>query len=153
MGLNVQAYRRVVPSERGSFSISPEVIDWVESEWPGRTEGVQPGSYNGEYLAGPSVSYGGYNDWRAWLCAAAGLGPVRAFYANPHEGPFAELVNFADNEGVFGPVVSAKLAKDFATHEERIIGGRSKGDPYARLYTRFRKAFEHAADQGCVVFM
>jgi hypothetical protein len=30
------------------------------------------------------------------------------------EGPFVELIDFADNEGMIGPRAAAKLAKDFA---------------------------------------
>lgn len=70
----------------------------------------------------------------------------------PEDGtsPFFELIHFADNEGVIGPVVSAKLAKDFRDNYER---AKAFGDGYwLSKYEKWMAAFEMAADNGAVEF-
>jgi hypothetical protein len=71
-------------------------------------------------------------------------------WENHSTGPFYELINFFDNEGTLGPVVAAKLAKDFADH-------RSKAEQvedvfFVESYREWDKAFQMAAKQGAVEF-
>ena len=99
-------------------------------------------------------SYMYYSKWRNQLAEMAGLGSAEAVRTNPEkEGlPFVELINFSDCEGVIGPKVAAKLAKDFADYEDRASpsrrnprmissspstargGGRSSGPPTAAWF-------------------
>lgn len=98
-------------------------------------------------------SYSGYNAWRAELAQFAGYPSDR--YVWDHEPellgkPFVELISFSDCEGVIGPAVSAKLAADFAAHQERADAHK---DEWWRLkYAEWRKAFEVAANSGAVDF-
>lgn len=65
-------------------------------------------------------------------------------------GPFWELINFSDCEGVLGPATSAKLAGDFATWQEK--ADQHPDEAFRVLYARWRKACEMAADGGALVF-
>ena len=60
-----------------------------------------------------------YCKWRNRLAEMAGLGSAEAVRTNPEkEGlPLVELIDFSDCEGVIGPKVAARLAKDFADYE------------------------------------
>lgn len=165
MGLDVTAYKKLTPAPNAKLdehgwpdddahyrNFDSGTIDWTEGNWPGRTEGLKPGVYSFEDSHGfRAGSYGGYNQWRRWLAKVAGLGtPEEIWASDDPKGPFVELINFADNEGVIGPVVSAKLAKDFADNEDRI--SKLGYDYEIAKYREWRKAFEMAADGGCVDF-
>ena len=84
------------------------------------------------------------------------LAPESSVRTNPEkEGlPFVELINFSDCEGVIGPKVAAKLAKDFADYEDRAsaFAAKFKDDFFLALYREWRRAFEWAADGGMVHF-
>lgn len=73
-------------------------------------------------------------------------------------GPFFELIHFSDCEGTIGPVVSKKLAEDFAKYQkaaDSFIGTHDDGKPggyFAEIYAEFRKAFETASNNGAVDF-
>lgn len=166
MGLDITAYRQLQPAphakvdedgnpeEWGKYTaISPAIIAYTEEHFPGRTAGLAAGVYSfAEEHGFRAGSYGGYNQWRNWLSIAAGHGSARSVWDDGKtEGPFLELINFSDCEGVIGPQVAAKLAKDFADNESAIL----KGDHevwFVKLYREWRKAFEMAADGGCVDF-
>jgi hypothetical protein len=110
-------------------------------------------------------SYSGYNGWREMLAKLAGypLTPIETFCGktfshaaacwNGASGAFCELIDFPDNEGVIGPLTSAKLAKDFAEFDERARTFDAGGDGWSyKQYCNWRKAFEFASDGGMVVF-
>ena len=64
------------------------------------------------------------------------------------ERPFCGLINFPDNEGVIGPVVAAKLAKDFAEFEHRAeeySASIPDGTDWLENYREWKCAFEMAA--------
>jgi hypothetical protein len=72
-------------------------------------------------------------------------------------GPFYELINFADHEGVIGPKTSAKLAGDFAAFAEKSKAFAESlsvedRDGWNELYELWRRAFEVAAHRGAVLF-
>jgi len=164
MGLDITAYRKLSPEPSATednetiVQLSRALVDWTEKEFPGRTQGVVAGMYSfAERFGFRAGSYSGYNRWREWLAKVAGLeAPKLIWESESPSGPFVELINFADNEGIIGPLVSAKLAKDFAEHEERIASLASDEqsfDPYnLEKYRAWRKAFEMAADGGAVEF-
>lgn len=123
MGLDITARKNLKVVEKPELDEDGYPVNW-ETEWqpgasmewseecfPGRGEGVEPKAvYTWEddygFRAG---SYSGYNWWRSKLEEFA-------------EGDsFQELINFADNEGVIGPVVSKKLYKDFIENHERAV--------------------------------
>lgn len=166
MGLDITAYRQLMPAPDAAvdedgypvdwqrhYRIDKAMLDWTEENWPGRSEPIKAGIYTSaeryDFAAG---SYIGYGRWREWIAAAAGLGSPRAIWnADNPAGPFVEPINFADNEGIIGSIVAAKLAEDFAGHEARIVAATSDAWNVDK-YRSWRRAFELAADGGCVVF-
>ncbi len=170
MGLDITAYRKLTPlqgvtiNDDGEppdydtqFSPNDETLRWTEKNWPGRTAGILSGivyGYDAREAFHPG-SYGGYNAWRRDLTVFAGYPSADALWDGEVEsGPFYELINFADNEGVIGPVVASKLARDFAEHRARAEATMTDKDEgwFIAKYREWQKAFEIAADGGCVDF-
>ncbi|WP_024516984.1 hypothetical protein [Bradyrhizobium sp. Tv2a-2] len=179
MGLDITAYTRLTKIENPTldedgfyddgFQATASVIEWTEQNWPGRTAGIETGAvYDcADSFGFRAGSYSGYNAWREQLAKMAGY-PLGHYDGqvgqreshcvacwNGQTGPFAELINFADNEGTIGPVVSAKLAKDFAEHQEKAEQWAQSlldGDWFIAKYRDWRKAFEMASDNGAVDF-
>jgi hypothetical protein len=157
MGLDITAYRKLIAVENPELDEDGELVDWdtnwrpggsmewSEKHFPGRGEGIDPQTvYTWEESFGfRAGSYSGNNWWRAKL----------EKFAKGND--FSELINFADNEGVIGPVVSAKLAKDFANNKDKakvFAGSLEDGDWWLGQYERWQQAFEMAADDGAVDF-
>ena len=121
-------------------------MKWSETHFPGRGEGIDPDTvytFN-ERFNFRAGGYGGYNWWRSTLDRFKG------------DEAFQELINFADNEGVIGPVVSKKLANDFVKYESEAIAFSKtladNEDFWLESYRNWKKAFEVAADNGAVNF-
>ena len=175
MGLDISAYRGIekidcVFDEDGD-PIDPatrEYVDYdarayVNPDFPGRADGIEnKGVYKAEESMGfRAGSYGGYNQWREELAKLAGYAladyTIYGTTTQRHDagawaatgGPFWELITFSDCEGVIGPIVSAKLAKDFQEFGERAKG---IGGYFYDRYQEWRAAFEMAADNGMVRF-
>lgn len=172
MGLDIVAYRRLTPAPNAPVSeaddgnpvdyerftlLHPEVMAWAEQAFPGRAEGISPGVYSYDEKFGfHAGSYGGYNEWREELARRAGYPVGDGDERHRHSsgawaaggGPFWELIHFSDSEGVIGPVVSAKIANDFATFQD----AAGKVGWFAECYAKWRRAFEMAADGGAVYF-
>lgn len=92
---------------------------------------------------GFGFSYTGYNRWRADLQSR--FNPERQ-----PDGPFFELIWFADNEGTIGPAASTDLLQDFRLHFERY---HVPDMPYyLDRYKDWMRAFELGADGGLVDF-
>ena len=153
MGLDITSYANLTPAPNAEledgypkdyrqFVLFGSSMKWSESVWPGRGAPWDPDTVYGftarqSFRAG---SYSGYNSWRLELADLA------------QGNDFSELINFADNEGVIGSIVSEKLAADFARNEDR-ADQLWKGDEYSRqLYAKWQKAFEMAAHNGAVEF-
>lgn len=176
MGLDITAYRKleeVRPVAGDEDGYDEGLASFYESkDFPGRFEGLKEGVFYraAEEHGFRAGSYSGYSAWRDWLAKlagypAAGAEPsddsFRDIYRKHHphaadvwkrdSGPFYELINFTDCDGTLGPVVAAKLAKDFAEYDER---AKAAADPdwYYDLYCEWRKAMEMAADGGAVDF-
>jgi hypothetical protein len=159
MGLDINAYRglKVAPEAELDLDgypedymhfvrINPGLIAATEAHFPSRTAGVFSGIFSfTEAIRFRAGSYSGYNIWRDWLAGISGWGTAERCWAGKQtEGPFYELINFSDCEGVIGPIVAAKLAKDFEEFAD-------KAGPDER-YLQWRKAFTMAADGGAVMF-
>jgi len=100
-------------------------------------------------------SYSGYNVWRNSLARVAGYSPLTdgrydegAWAATG--GPFWEMINFTDCDGVLGTAVCKKLCADFVAWHDIAREQLSDGD--VLTYEQFKTTFELAADGGCVVF-
>ena len=170
MGLDITAYRQLQPAPQAELDsdgfpvdydnfhhFSENIIEWTEKNWPGRTAGVAPGVYcaaeSDRFRAG---SYSGYNWFRNHLAKFAHGKDAEDLWDGEQTGPFVELINFADNEGVIGPIVSAKLAQDFAEFEPKAPDYAASigvdGDYWLSSFTCWKRAFELAADGGAVDF-
>ena len=161
MGLDITAYRQLTPAPDGVIVdesgypedyktyelIRASTLEYGEEHFPGRAEGVAAGLYaftdSFRFRAG---SYGGYNAWRSQL---AELGGVTEKNGLDKGKPFAELVWFSDCGGIIGPVVAAKLLKDF---QEHLPQAEKIGSYFLENYKNWLKAFEFAADGGAVDF-
>lgn len=177
MGLDITAYRQLKKIDC-VFDEDGEPIDpttrepleecylraWVNPDFPGRADDIED---KGVYLSEDSFgfragSYGGYNHWRRTLAELAGYpaAPFTRFGTTEmrHDagawaadsGPFWELINFSDCEGVIGATASAKLAADFAAHQDK--ADAHADERFRAKYAEFRQAFEMAADGGAVEF-
>ena len=158
MGLDITAYENLkmvenpqldedgCPVNWDSEWMAGASMEWSESVRAGRGEGVDPKAvytYENEFgfRAG---SYIGYNWWRNKLEAFA-------------EGnSFQELINFADNEGVIGSVVSSKLYNDFSNNLEKAEAYSKtlgvEGEWWFKNYQNWMKAFDMASQNGAVDF-
>lgn len=179
MGLDITAYRKltkldVLFNEDGE-PVDPATRELVEDyckvlsnpDFPGRADGLEDRacySYaEAEHIF--SRSYSGYNRWRETLAKLAGYPldervtfgvreashSAAAWNGNVKAGaPFLELVNFADNEGTIGPVVAAKLLRDFVEYDERAKAITE--DRFYEGYCDMRRGLELAADGGALYF-
>lgn len=158
MGLDISAYKKLSLVKNPTVDENGERVNW-ETEWqpgasmewsekyfPGRGEGIEPRSVYAwedkfDFRAG---SYSGYNWWRAKLNEFS------------NGTCFQELVEFADNEGVIGPVVSKKLLKDFKDNKDRAQefskSMDDEGEYWFEKYEAWLMAFEYAAEDGAVEF-
>ena len=161
MGLDIAAYRRLKVVEYPKFDeygdlenwdtewLPGESMEWSEEHFPGRGEGVDSKTvYTWEEEFGfRAGGYGAYNWWRSQL---------NLFANSDHpSNDFMELINFADNEGVIGPVVSKKLVEDFEKNEEKAKAFSKtlkEGKWWFGQYLNWKKAFKMASDNGAVDF-
>lgn len=93
-------------------------------------------------------SYSGYNRWREALAESVG----ELVGEGEPDRPFGRLIWFADNEGTIGPKAAATLLTDFHTYRDRFVAHVRGSDEYVYLYDEWTKAFNLAADTGCVDF-
>ena len=162
MGLDITYYRQATsPTEQQAAALQQFRGDdrrdkaaglgmhcvWINKSFPGREEGIPPHEFVaaecvGGFCAG---SYTGYGRWRSQLAELVGRQQ-----RSDSPGPFMELTYFSDCEGVIGPVVSAKLAKDFAMYQP--FADSHSDEWFRKKYAEWRVAFETAADGGFVDF-
>lgn len=172
MGLDIRAYSKLTRITDGQdddewesrFDYHTHARLWVNNEFPGRADGIiHKAVYrtDGETFKFRAGSYSGYNRWREWLCRFAFDVPCETLWSDYPayaSKPFAELINFADNEGVIGPECSAKLAKDFDAYADAAWQWAAKTltgqdvEYFRQSYASWRKAFTLAADGGAVDF-
>lgn len=171
MGLDVTAYSKLKESrpltaEESDTGLGDgEEYFYANPDFPKHFEGLKEntvyeyGDSDGDF----SMGYMSYGFWRDQLAQLAGY---KATSGGRHgdtmqhsqtvwegaEGPFSDLINFSDCEGTIGPVVAARIAKDFAEWDER---AKQFPDTTGRFYTKYkslRAAFDLAADGGAVKF-
>lgn len=168
MGLDITAYRQIkrtgdVP-EDGDYNYDALAGLHPEGQYlPERADGIANGLYTFTEKHGfRAGSYSGYSEWRGALAMAVHGDAIETIWAalksgtGGYEGKaFVELLNFSDCEGVIGPKTSAKLAADFKAHREAVLAKEPKGwgeGWWRECYDNWTKAFEMAADGGCVEF-
>lgn len=95
-------------------------------------------------------SYSGYNVWRNQLAILAGYESARHVWEHIDIGPFYEIINFSDCEGVICAKNSKKLHGDFLKFAE---AAEKHEDPrFNDLYKEWMHAFLLASEDGCVEF-
>ena len=146
-----------------------QVLLEVDTGYPSYPEGLEPGIYQvgDESHSFRAGSYSGYGYWRELLCRFSDLAPDPVLvWDDPDQyrgRPFQELVNFSDCEGWIGPVVAAKLAKDFQEQEVKIkirvgkaveIGEMEDAEAqyFMERYQSWKTACEVAAQNGVIEF-
>jgi hypothetical protein len=146
-----------MPQEKNQVILSPV-------DFPERFRGLESGKV---YQFGSSFdfragSYSGYNAWRNELAKLAGYRPSVSFrnkivelrydetvWKGEH-GPFWELIDFSDAEGVIGPDVCRRVYRDFVQYRSQAA---QVPDAYFReSYDDWIKAFEMCANNGAIVF-
>jgi hypothetical protein len=126
---------------------------YVNPDFPAQADNLADGGFyrtEGESWAFRAGAYSAYNRWREDLAKLVGTTPERV-WEGKRPGPFVELINFSDCEGVIGSDTSAKLARDFQEYAERALDHNAE-QGWLQVYKHFRKAFEMAAKGGCVRF-
>ena len=155
---------------------SPHSLRWVYDQqwWPHHSDGLEEESWyydKGENKGGfRAGSFSGYNTWRNDLAMAIGWlsGAEGAWEEGEQYGPpFMELINFPDNEGYIGPLVSEKLYQDFIKYEDQVMDKVDqwflKMDPdkeydvedlkwFESKYEEWKEAFNQARKGGMVSF-
>jgi len=155
---------------------SPHSLWWTYNQqwWPHHSDGLEEESWyydKGENKDGfRAGSYSGYNTWRNDLAMTMGWlsGVEGAWEEGEQYGPpFMELINFPDNEGYIGPVVSEKLYQDFVKYEDQVMDKIDqwflKMDPdkeydvedlkwFESKYQKWKEAFNQARKGGLVSF-
>jgi hypothetical protein len=170
MGLDISAYSHIKVLENVLFDEDGDPVDengkllsvdkcfqpWINPHYPKHAGNINDKSaYGYEQTFGfRAGSYSGYNRWRNSLAQLAGYRSAEDVWNNPGlEGPFVELINFSDCEGVIGPEVSAKLSKDFADFDAQASNFQADPNGYFyHLYLQWKVAFELAAQDGAVEF-
>lgn len=176
MGLDITAHCKIEkvggnlydrdgePVNADGSPIEYDLHAYVNADFPGRNGSVEGNAYytSKDSMSFRAGSYGGYNSWRNELAKLAGY-PETPFENYGREqlrydagawaatsGPFWELINFSDCEGIIGPEVSAKLAADFAKFDD---AAKAVETPwFYECYQKWREAFEMASDSGAVRF-
>ena len=165
MGLAIRAYRKmtkiknvVIDEEDPVLDDGLVVIVRANQDWPERLEGVEGGVYRSLSIldVGKIGSYSSYSSFRNELAKLSFQGRsasdvwAETEMGHLNEGPFFELINFSDCDGLIGPKISSKLSKDFAEWNDRAYEHFVPYD-YER-YKQLRLAFEFASDNGVVKF-
>lgn len=182
MGLDITAYKNLQIVENPTLDeygdlenwetewCPGESMSWSETHFKGRAEGVMADKvYTWEdrfdFRAG---SYSSYNIWRRKLQEFAnqdlfkittdGMGNVGLECIDTaliDSDSFYELIEFADNEGVIGSVVSKKLLSDFIKNKSKakeFSKTFEEGNNWFYLYCDWLKAFEYASENGAIDF-
>ncbi len=159
MGLDITAFKGLEKLAAPDQKFETDL--YVNPDFTGRADEIESGAHYGfeDSIEGWSGPYGAYNRWREKLAKLAGYPEFNGSHAAScwadtapapiTEGPFYELIDFADNEGTLGAAVCAKLAKDFAEWDER---AQAIGGDWYEAYVEWRRCFEFASDRGAVKF-
>jgi len=94
-----------------------------------------------------------------WAAASAVVDEIISVVSafEPAAGPFVELIDFADNEGIIGPRTSAKLAADLVDWKSRAeahaaaFENEDEGRFFLDCYAEWTRAFDLAKNGGVVV--
>jgi len=169
-GLDVTAYSGLVEVadaqvDKDGAPKGKNLVRLSPVDFPDRFKDLTPGAIyrydkEFEFRAG---SYSAYNWWRNELAKLGGYTPEEAktdegkkelrYDASAWKsksGPFWELINFSDAEGVIGPVACTKLYADFVKFHKAAMAHPSKD--FQESYADWEKALELASKNGALEF-
>lgn len=169
MGLDITAYSKVLQIEdensieldEDNFPVDENIFRIFDDEW-NRSAPFLTNSYvslkQSEYYGFRAGSYGYYNVWRNELARIAGYEATNEKYDqtvwDSTEGPFFELINFSDCEGILGSEVSEKLFNDFINYSQYVTLDKFTNEEqfkwFKENYDDFTKAFALAKNGGLV---
>ena len=179
MGLDIAAYEGLTKNDSlkfvdgDVFNQQHEIVDipdnaliaFINPAFPERARDIEDRCiYNAvDRFSFKAGSYSGYNRWREMLAKLAGYPETRLQINGTEQsqhafgawiataGPFWELINFSDNEGIIGTSASKKLSADFATFDD---AARAVGEAeFYQLFQLWQRAFDMAARDGAVNFV
>ena len=173
MGVDITAYSQIEKTkyliDEDYNYIDPEnneIIDgdyvnfYINPDFPGRAHEIKNENvytYKESHHV-ISLGYNGYGLLREELAKLAGYKLKEFYNKKTHcaecwkgkEGPFSELINFSDCEGVIGESVSKKLFDDFEKFQEK---ADMHQNPFFReFYDNMKMAFKIASNKGAVEF-
>ena len=169
-GLDVTAYGKLTPVPAPRLGKDGEPVGERElrlepADFPERFAGLAAGRVYryAETYSFRAGSYSGYNAWRNELAKLAGYGqtPARSLDGQTElrydatvwklkKGPFWELIDFSDAEGVIGPAACKRVHQDFLQYR---AAAAAHPDDYFRVsYEDWMKAFAMCANGGAIVF-
>ena len=160
MGLDITAIRqarfvRFTLNDEEDYDWLTQIHIYANAGFPDRAVPMRDnGLYEyAEIFTFRAGSYSGYNHWREQLTRLMLNTSPERIWESPDTfagRPFVELIDFSDCEGTIGTTAARKLAKDFQDcqgHADKV-----SDEYFQELYRQWRKAFEMAADEGCVKF-
>lgn len=165
-GLDITAYDRLtlVDAKAASSTEPSHVVVLGKVDFPERFEGLKDGAtyrfdQSFDFRAG---SYSGYGRWRNELAKLAGNPQTPFTFTGKTElrydatvwdrksGPFWELIDFSDAEGVIGPVACKRVYQDFLRFDG--AAARHPDAGFRESYADWKKAFAMCANGGAIVF-
>ena len=163
MGLQITAYSRLEKVrdedvELGEYHqpIDKRIVTFFNNpDFPYHIADIVFGDFyitKGEQYSFRAGSYSGYSDWRNWLARVAGYQDANEVWSKKQLGAFVELINFSDCEGTIGPIIAAKLAKDFKEYEEKAKAIKDQLPFALERYYDWKKCCEIAAKKGAIKF-
>ena len=149
MGLDIVAFENI---QRVEKETNDSFAPYVNPDFPGRADEIEKDS---QYISKNRFhfhagSYSGYNEWRDMLAKLAGYDSARSVWQTNSQGPFSELINFSDCEGVIGASVSKKLAQDFEKYQS--AADEHRFDWFTEQYNRWRKAMRRFSGSATGMF-
>ena len=163
MGLDILAFEKVTLTEEhptededGEYCGDRDNHYYITGGRLGGLQAQRCYDTSGQEMHFRAGSYSGYSEWRNALSEVAVGVPADRAWNEPQKYsicPFYELIDFSDCEGVIGPSVAHKLARDFRIQRETVRPRlEDKGEWYAEQYDLWQNAFALAAGEGMVYF-
>ena len=159
MGLDITAYEQVIylrpydPNHDTQIDYKTETLLYVNQELPQQSDGMLTGIYEfrGKPFCFRAGSYSGYNLWRYKLARLGGRTPEK-IWQNPQPGPFVELINYSDCEGLIGPQTAAKLYRDFQICQQAAttFGRGLDHEDWCLRYNSWMTACHLASKEGAI---
>lgn len=134
------------------------------ADFPERYAGLERGKIYkfGSQFQFRAGSYSGYNAWRNELAKLAGYRPTAHMNHDKAEqrydltvwllkkGPFWELIDFSDSDGVIGPQSCKRIYADFVQFKD--AAARHPDQEFRTSYDNWFKAFAKCANNGALIF-